>query len=345
MSERSHPQITARQIDHSDFGKLQSYDERMRFLLRYAVLAPSNRNTQPWEFRITPNGVEVFADYSRRLPVLDPDDRELLMSVGTAITNFRVAAAHFGFETSVRYERRPEDQIPVAFISVRETSTPDPALAALFGAITIRHTNRTLFDGEPLEPLAVSQICDVVERFPETFRLILSRNKPDTVDMIEQAERTQMAQPAYRAEVAELIGNEGERTDGLAPEALGVPEFLSAEAAWIVRQFDIGIGQGRRERRLAESASALLLVTAEDDRASLIRAGETLEILLLTIAGASLQYSFLNQPVQVREMRDRVRSMAGGRNPAQLLLRIGHAKAVRRGTPRRRVTNVMAPPC
>lgn len=342
MSDRSHPRITPWKIDESDFAELESFDKQMRFLLRYAVLAPSNRNTQPWVFRIATDGVEVFADYSRRLRILDPDDRELVMSVGAAITNFRVSAAHFGFETTMQYERRPGKWIPVARISVRKTSTPDRALGALFGTITKRHTNRALFDGEPLEPRAVSQICDVVERFPETLRLILSRDKPHTADMIEQAERTQMAQPAFRAEIAALIGNDDKRADGLSPDAVGVPPFLSAEASWIVRQFDIGAGQGRRDRRLAESASALLLVTAEDDRVSLIRAGEALEILLLTIAGAGLQYSFLNQPVQVKEMRDRIRAMAGGTHPPQLLLRIGHARPVRRPTPRRRVETVTA---
>ena len=340
MSERSHPRITPWQIDESDFYELESFDEQMHFLLRYAVLAPSNRNTQPWEFRITKDGVDVFADYSRRLPTLDPDDRELVMSVGAAITNFRVAAAHFGFETSVRYERSRGERIPVAVISIRETSAPDPTLGALFGAITKRHTNRTLFDGEPLESRAVSQICDVVERFPETFLLMLARDKSRTGQMVEEAERIQMARPAFRAEIADLIGNDDERSDGLSPDALGVPKFLSAEASWIVRQFDIGAAQGRRDQRLARSASALILVTAQDDRASLVRAGEALEILLLTIAGAGLQSSFLNQPIQVKEMRDRVGRMAGGTNPPQLLLRIGHARAVRGATPRRSAETV-----
>ncbi|MEA2489007.1 MAG: hypothetical protein QOH21_799, partial [Acidobacteriota bacterium] len=76
----------------------------MAFLLRYAILAPSGHDTQPWSFRITAHGVEVMADYSRRLPVVDKDDRELLMSVGAAIANFGLAAAHFGFDTTLTYE-------------------------------------------------------------------------------------------------------------------------------------------------------------------------------------------------------------------------------------------------
>ncbi|HXH39050.1 MAG TPA: nitroreductase, partial [Thermoanaerobaculia bacterium] len=133
MSESVDPRVAPWQIDVSEFYELDSMSDQMQFLLRYAVLAPSNRNTQPWAFRITSNGVEVFADYTRRLLTIDPDDRGLLMSVGAAITNFRVAAARFGFKSSVFYDARPEEGAPVASITVHETCGPDRNLAALFG--------------------------------------------------------------------------------------------------------------------------------------------------------------------------------------------------------------------
>ena len=50
--------------------------DQARSLLRYAILAPSGHNTQPWLFRLTGAGVEVRADRRRALPVVDPHDRE-----------------------------------------------------------------------------------------------------------------------------------------------------------------------------------------------------------------------------------------------------------------------------
>jgi hypothetical protein len=46
--------------------------ERLRFLLGYAVLAPSGHNTQPWLFRMRDQAVELYADRTRALPVVDP---------------------------------------------------------------------------------------------------------------------------------------------------------------------------------------------------------------------------------------------------------------------------------
>ena len=54
-------------------------EERLRFALRFAVLAPSSHNAQPWLFRIEGDHVDVLIDRTRAQPVMDPHDRELPM--------------------------------------------------------------------------------------------------------------------------------------------------------------------------------------------------------------------------------------------------------------------------
>src|SRR5690554_6136947 len=46
-------------------------------LLRYATLAANGHNTQPWRFRVQPDEITIEPDYSRRTPVVDPDDHHL----------------------------------------------------------------------------------------------------------------------------------------------------------------------------------------------------------------------------------------------------------------------------
>ncbi|HEX6100426.1 MAG TPA: nitroreductase family protein [Thermoanaerobaculia bacterium] len=319
-------------IDEADFYELETHQEQMTFLLRYAILAPSGHNTQPWTFRITADGVEVMADYSRRLPVVDGNDRELLMSVGAAIANFRVAAAHFGFDTTVAYEPRTLERVPVATIRVCETCAPNDALATLFPAIRKRHTNRELYDGQPIDPETLQAILDVVDANPSALRLVLPRDVERVVEALASAERTLMARPAYRAELAD---------SPLPPEALGIPSVLSGVTPWLIRTFDVGDLQARRDSERTRSASMLVVVTAGDDRVSLLKAGEVLEILLLTITAAGLQYSFLNAAVEVKESRDDLRMLVGSTHPPQILLRIGSAATAAHPTPRRAVENVI----
>ena len=321
-------------IDEADFYEIEDEREQKEFILRYAVLAPSGHNTQPWTFRILAEGIEVRPDYTRRLPVADPSDRELMISIGAAITNLRVAAAHFGFETTVLYE---EDG---AMIALRETSNPDPQLRQLFPAITQRHTNRTEFERRPIDPDILERICGVVDD-SELARFIAPTERTRTGELVEEADRRLLADDQWRAELAEWVHpNEGDAADGMTGDAFGIPGPLSAFAPWLVRNFDLGEARGKQDRMLAENAAGLIVLTSDDTPPALIRAGETLERLLLVLTALGVQYAFLNQPVQVPDLRRELWSIIRTPRPPQLLLRIGYAPKVRLAMPRRPVPSV-----
>lgn len=329
-------------IDESEFYELERRRDEMEFLLRYAVLAPSGHNTQPWKFAIVPEGIEVYADYSRRLPLMDPDDRELLMSVGAAIFNLRVAASHFGYETEVLHESHTEGTGPIAIVTLRETCGPDLALRSLFPAIQLRRTNRQPFDARPIDPAALAMLCDLADEYPNEIQLLLPRDKERIAELVGRADRVQMQDRALRAELADWVRSNREvASDGIAADALGIPEMFSSASAAVLRRLDVGAMQARRDEALIGSASLLAVVSGEDDQTSLVNAGQLLERLLLTVTLAGLHYSFMNQPVEVRALRNVLGSMIRSPHPPQLLLRIGYALEVTAALPRRELREVV----
>ena len=70
-------------------------------LIEYALKAPSGHNTQPWRFRLTSKSIDIYPDFSRSLSVVDGNNRELYISLGTATENLCIAARHFGYQDSV----------------------------------------------------------------------------------------------------------------------------------------------------------------------------------------------------------------------------------------------------
>ena len=48
-------------VAEADYPQGAGARERVRFLLRYAILAPSGHNTQPWLFRTSGDVVELRA--------------------------------------------------------------------------------------------------------------------------------------------------------------------------------------------------------------------------------------------------------------------------------------------
>jgi len=67
--------------------------EKLSFCVNYAVLAPSGHNTQPWRFKLGLDNVKLYADRTRALPMVDPHDRELVISCGAALFHLRLATA------------------------------------------------------------------------------------------------------------------------------------------------------------------------------------------------------------------------------------------------------------
>src|ERR1051325_1026397 len=87
------------ELDHPDLGGSAA---KLKFLLRYAILAPSTHNTQPWLFHIRGDELELYADRTRSLHTIDPDDRELIMSCGAALFHLRVAMQHFAYHAEIK---------------------------------------------------------------------------------------------------------------------------------------------------------------------------------------------------------------------------------------------------
>jgi hypothetical protein len=67
-----------------------------RDLLRYATLAPNGHNAQPWRFGVAHDHIDIMPDFTRRTPVVDPDDHHLFVSLGCAVENMALAARATG---------------------------------------------------------------------------------------------------------------------------------------------------------------------------------------------------------------------------------------------------------
>ncbi len=95
-------------------------------LVRYATLAASGHNTQPWRFRIGDNRIEVLADFSRRTPVVDPDDHHLFASLGCAAENLAIAARACGRSGELSFNDAKDGS--VVFTSWRIMTDPPQGL-------------------------------------------------------------------------------------------------------------------------------------------------------------------------------------------------------------------------
>src|SRR3974377_552071 len=140
--------LAAWDVDPSGIPSSGIAIDKARFAVRYAVLAPSSHNTQPWRFIINGDELLVCADRPRSLANIDPFDRELIISCGAALLNLRVALAHFLIPVEITTFPFSADPDIVARIVFPASGPVLEDLAVLFNAITKRTTNSGSFRGD-----------------------------------------------------------------------------------------------------------------------------------------------------------------------------------------------------
>jgi hypothetical protein len=319
-------------------------EEFWTFLLHYAVKAPSGHNTQPWRFRISDGRLNLYADRSRSLPVVDPEDRELVMSCGAALAHLTVALRHYGHSGDVSPFPDPSDRDLLASVGIGQPRSPGPADHELLEAIEDRHTHRAPFDHRPVPRHVLAQLRRDALHAGTTLNVCTEdESKRPIATLVREGDRAQFADARFRRELAAWMRpNRTRRPDGIPGYAFGVSDLASLLGPTMISTFNIGSAQARKDERLALTAPALVVLsTSGDDASDWLRAGQAAGVFLLRAAANGLAASFLNQPIEMPELRVRLGDLVGSGSP-QLLLRIGYAStSAGRPTPRRTVGEVL----
>lgn len=318
-------------ISADDFPTDTYASDQLEFMLRYAILAPSNHNTQPWLFRINAMNAEVYADRRRMLPVIDPEGRELAISCGAALYNLRIAAEYFGH--TYRVELLPNSAQPELMARLDlglegETSSED---VVLFHAITQRHTNRKPFEDRAVPENVLADCAAAAQELGVQFQVVSEESSRQSVaDLVAEADRRQWADRPFRVELAHWIRTRPDDSpDGLPVAAAGVKDWLSFAGPMWIRTFDRGGGLAASDREIAVHSPVLaVLSTDQDHPLAWVNTGQALQRILLVATSEGLASSFLNQPIEIADLRNRLAEIAGLSGYPQVLLRLGYGPEV-----------------
>ena len=234
--------------------------DQLRSLVSAATRAPSGHNTQPWHFTAKDDEIVISPDYSRELPAVDGNRRELFISLGCAAENLCLQASVLGYATealldgnNIRLRLQASEQI-----------TADP-LAAY---INQRQTNRSMYNGSPiperslqaipLQPSADGIKIHLFSRQSETFRLL--------TEAVIQGNAAQMADPAFKTELLSWIRfnkkHAEHSNDGVSYAALGAPNLPRWLSEPIVKLMLNAETQNKADRKKISVSSHLALITS-----------------------------------------------------------------------------------
>ncbi|MEV6104859.1 hypothetical protein AB0M28_09105, partial [Streptomyces sp. NPDC051940] len=300
-------------------------------LISAAVAAPSMHNSQPWRYRLSPGDatLDVHAAPGRGLRHTDPMGRGLHVSVGAALYNLRVAAAHFGWESVVRL--LPDPERPELLAQVRFAGPVLPGghnRPDLYDAIWRRHSSRLPYAGVRPPESVLAELVAAAAFEGATLLLPDDAEARRLLQVTGEAEQRNVRDPERRAESRSWI-REGAR-DGLTGASLGPPD---ATGRVPVRDFTGAPRTHALPAAVFEDRPVIaVLTTAHDRRADWLRAGQALEHVLLAATAHSVKASLLHQALEWPDLRWTLRGSP--HSHVQMLLRLGYGPAGA-ATPRR----------
>jgi len=289
--------------------------------LSAAIAAPSVYNTQPWRFHVRDDSIDVYADRSRRLPVIDPHGRELAISVGAAVLNLRVALLAHGYRPL--YALLPEATNPGLLARVTIGSRVQPTYVArrLAGAIPHRHSNRRPFHSADIPETVLEELAGAARAEGGHLFVADPPLREAILGVVRRAQTLRRADPDYLVELADWTAPEPGRREGVPPVAYAPPD---RDERIPLREFGLAHPARYGWPAVFEDEPTLaVLYSTGDTPYAWLRAGQALERVLLTATANGVQSTLMTQPLEYPDLRALFDDSTEGR-VAQAIIRLGY---------------------
>ncbi len=302
--------------------------QKLQHLIHFAIFAPSSHNTQPWLFKVENNRIEITLNLERVLPVSDPQKRQAYLSLGTAVGNIRVAAAHYGYNVEVAYE--PSNNGCAVSLIQNEGRLNIPV-----ETIFQRHSNRSLYS-EQVPTDFISTIKNFSDSDVTVHVIQDEEEKVQTIKVAGAAIEEALDDHDFRHELSHWIKPSLEKyKDGMPGYNLGMPFLISFIFPLALKVFKLGKVQRKSEENtLRHTPAFVVLSSREDNPAAWMKVGQLFEEIALRAEVAGVKTSLFTAPIQIGEYYKDLQKILNTNNRPQMFFRIGYADSVPKATPR-----------
>jgi hypothetical protein len=305
-------------------------DPALGRILHYASLAPSGHNSQPWYVRLIDDREMIIgADPDRRLPAVDPNNREMMLSVGAFVENLSLAAGDMGYEVQTEVKAGSPFEQEILGVTLRKAKPIAYPLKRMTLRMTAKHGYRsselTKDDvdalAEPLDgrlfyfPPGSEHARCIEEGTVEAFRVQTGRDEAQQ-ELVKWLRLSREAEERHR--------------DGLTTEGMEIRGLKG----WYVRNFtkpDDFMKKGMRKKSVDQAARLVrqgggwfVITSAGESVADLIDVGRRFERMALMARERGVAIHPMTQILEEEIGRSEIVSNHDSGMLPQFVLRVGY---------------------
>ena len=304
----------------------------LRDYVRFGTLASNSHNTQPWKFRLGADIIAILPDFSRRTPIVDPDNHHLYVSLGCAAQNVVIAANASARPAELSVATLGGDGTAIHVFLGKGSGTGHGTDADLCRAIPVRQSTKSEYDGQALSGAELRQL-EMAAAMPGVDVVVITERPrlEQALEYIQRGNSAQMDSPAFVRELKAWIRYNPAAAlkagDGLLGKCSGNPSAPNWLGPTI---FDLAFKKDAENkkyaRQLRSSAGLAVFVAEREGPEGWMQVGRSFERFALQATVLGIRHAHLNMPIEVPEVRPAFAEWAGipGRRP-DLVVRFGKA--------------------
>jgi len=328
-------------VDATEYPSVAGLRSRLIFFLRYALLAVSANNAQPWLFVVEEECIIVKYSKRKLLPVMDPFGRSLYIGIGAAIANIVVAANHFGYSVDIEYVF---DDTIIAKLRVCESQKKDSLQEEMFSSITLMKTNRNKRLDLPIPRDVIKAVESIVAVHDMRHQLVEDeRGKECLGSYVATSVMNVFSNPRSRKDLAGWVRTNYTRLfDGMPAFTKGIPDLPSIFVPTLLKYVDIGKLHARSARKMVTSAPTIIVLGSKGDTfREWVAIGQCLQQTALMATSRELAVGIFIGPVEFADLRNHVICNLGLHFSPQIFLSIGYCEKEVRHSPRHQLRHVL----
>ncbi len=321
-------------IKKEDFPLSGSLNDKIRFVLGYAILAPSTHNSQPWLFKIEGNSCRIYYDPKLRLPEADPLGRDLYISMGCLIENLFIASSYFGILKDLKMKL--EDELIVEFIFMDGNSI-NSNFECLLDTIPKRVNVRGIFEDKSVPEDVRAELLSLNKDGRLKINFITDKERIEKLASLT-AEGLKMAhgRPVFRKEMHRWMKSSlTTEKEGLPGYSLRMPFILSFIIPVLVRFFDLSLLLAKLNYKSMVSVPFVCLITSVENSPSVwTDTGRLAERLMLHINSKGIKTSIFVASIEMGELYKKVQDILQTEMTPQFLFCAGYMSHRQKHSPR-----------